>query len=300
MDSSLVSIIIPTYYRNDYLSAAVESAKKQSHGNIEIIVVDDSGTSYAESVVTSDDNIQYIPLSENMGANAARSIGFNQSNGDYIQFLDDDDILDHQKIERQIRYIKSKKSIGVVYSGIESESGYDLPKDGFSGNVLKQALCFDLWPCMTSTMLIDREVLSQVTPLENRPGGDDLGLMIKLAKITHFDFVDQPLVIKNEISGSRGDSVGAAKGRKQIIAEYSDLYDRFPEAVRNTALAEAYHTEGRILLQNNFWSARAIIAFTRQGYYNGYTGKSIGRIVAALFGRPGWEIATLIRRCTSI
>jgi len=294
MSSDLVSVVIPTYYRNNHLSKAIESVRNQEYDNIEIIVVDDSGAHHARSTVSLFENVQYIPLSENKGSNAARNIGFNQSSGRYINFLDDDDRLYEQKIKRQVECMNQGNYTGVVYCGIESDSGSDSPDPDARGDVLRTALRFNLWPCMTSTMLIDRNILSQVTPLENRPGGDDLGLMIALAERTQFDFVNEPLLFKNKEVGSRGSSMGAAMGRKQIIAEYSELYDRYPDQVRNHALAEAYHTEASVLLRNNVWSAGAIVAFAKQGYYTGFPLKSFVRIGASLFGSPGWKVAKWI------
>jgi hypothetical protein len=86
-----------------------------------------------------------------------------------------------------------------------------------------------------STMLIDNDILSQITPLRVRPGGDDLGIKIELAARTKFDFVSEILLYKWEGGNNRGLSVGAARGREQIVNEYAELYDRYPESVPRTA-----------------------------------------------------------------
>ena len=291
MTSELVSIIIPTYYRNEYLREAVKSVKKQTYPNIELIVVDDSGMRHAEPVIASFDDINYIPLEENKGANGARNIGFNKSTGKYVQFLDDDDLLCETKIKEQVQHLKSHDETQAIYCGVKFDSEDHLPKKDARGDVLQYALTFSMWPCMNSTLLADRDVLSKVTPLADRSGGDDLGFIIKLAAITQFGFINKPLVSKRKIEGSRGESIGAIEGRKQIIRDHSELYDQFPSRIRNTALAKTYNSEGELLLQNNIWSLSAIVAFIKEGYFDGYSVKNIGRILASLFGRPGWGVA---------
>lgn len=59
-----VSVIIPTYFRNENLKQAIESCIQQDFGSVEIIVVDDSGEEYAQPVVSDYDNVEYIALSE--------------------------------------------------------------------------------------------------------------------------------------------------------------------------------------------------------------------------------------------
>lgn len=112
----LVSVIIPTYKRSDYLIRAVDSVINQSYKNIEIIVIDDNfpdsefRTSTLLKMEKYNDNNQvvYIINESNMGGSLARNIGIENSNGDYITFLDDDDIYQNNKVQNQIRYMSEK------------------------------------------------------------------------------------------------------------------------------------------------------------------------------------------------
>lgn len=97
MSDPLVSIIIPTYFRNEVLVEAIRSANSQTYENTEILIVDDSGTGHAESVIPSSVDCNYIKLQRNRGANNARKIGLTQANGELVQFLDDDDLLKKKK-----------------------------------------------------------------------------------------------------------------------------------------------------------------------------------------------------------
>ncbi len=124
----MVSIIIPTYQRSDTLKRAIESCLNQTMDDIEIIVVDDNNPdsdyrSITEKIMAdySDNNkIKYLKHSQNMRGSAARNTGISVAKGEYITFLDDDDVLADNKIERQIKTLESKgEEFGVVCCGVK-------------------------------------------------------------------------------------------------------------------------------------------------------------------------------------
>jgi len=91
----LLSIIVTTYNRPLFLKRAIESVVEQSNADLELIVIDDGSSPSAESIVSNfnDQRIQYI-FQKNKGRSAARNHGMNLAKGEYICFLDDDDIYD--------------------------------------------------------------------------------------------------------------------------------------------------------------------------------------------------------------
>ncbi|MDQ6977908.1 MAG: glycosyltransferase family A protein, partial [Ghiorsea sp.] len=92
MSHALVSIIIPTYNYAEYVHKAVESALNQTYQNIEIIVVDDGSTDNTAAVMQAyAEQVIYIQQ-ENQGAAAARNRGLLEAKGDFICFLDADDM----------------------------------------------------------------------------------------------------------------------------------------------------------------------------------------------------------------
>lgn len=106
----LVSVIIPTYKRTfAMLSRAIKSVLSQSHKNIEIIVVDDSPSSFIDKDSIKrqvekipDDRIIYIQHESNQGACVARNTGIKNAKGDYVAFLDDDDEWLPDKLKLQL------------------------------------------------------------------------------------------------------------------------------------------------------------------------------------------------------
>jgi glycosyltransferase involved in cell wall biosynthesis len=103
---SLVSIIIPCYNAERWLSHAILSCLEQTYQPIEIIVIDDGSTDGSLDIIKSYDKVITWETGPNRGGNAARNRGFALSKGEYIQFLDADDYLLPEKIERQVQFLE--------------------------------------------------------------------------------------------------------------------------------------------------------------------------------------------------
>ena len=106
MDKPLVSIIIPLYNAEKYVGETMRSVQNQTWPNKEIIVVDDGSTDSSLAVVNSckDKNTRIITQANN-GASAARNAGLKEAKGEYIQFLDADDLLSENKIAAQVEVL---------------------------------------------------------------------------------------------------------------------------------------------------------------------------------------------------
>jgi len=111
-----VSIIIITYNRPERLKIAINSALEQTYNNCEIIVVDDNSDYDISKILNIyNEKITIIKNKENLGPSGSRNVGIKKSNGDYITFLDDDDIFHPKKIEKQINLFNKSENIGLVY-----------------------------------------------------------------------------------------------------------------------------------------------------------------------------------------
>ncbi|KYK27617.1 hypothetical protein AYK20_02500 [Thermoplasmatales archaeon SG8-52-1] len=117
-----VSIVITTYNRPELLRIAIKSALMQTYSNIEVIVVDGSSDNKTSEVINYYKNkIVVVKDKRNIGVSAARNIGIKKSSGNYITFLDDDDIFHPKKIERQIKIFEKKSNIGMVYCPVATK-----------------------------------------------------------------------------------------------------------------------------------------------------------------------------------
>jgi len=107
MGGELVSIIIPVYNSAGYLAATIQSALDQTWTNKEIIIIDDGSTDNSLSIAKSfESKIVKVLSQENKGASAARNKGLSAATGEYIQFLDADDLLSRNKIAAQLGKLK--------------------------------------------------------------------------------------------------------------------------------------------------------------------------------------------------
>ena len=104
----LVSIVIPVYNAECYISDTNENILQQTYKNYEIILVDDKSTDNSLEIIRkyTCDNIVVIELSENKGPAIARNIGVKAAKGRYICFQDADDLWNKQKLEKQIKFMK--------------------------------------------------------------------------------------------------------------------------------------------------------------------------------------------------
>lgn len=124
-DSPLVSVVIPTYKRPDYLIRAVESVLNQTYPNIEAIVVDDNNpetearrrTEDIMKQFEDDPRVKYLKHEKNKNGSAARNTGARSSKGEYVAFLDDDDEYTPKRLEAMLkRFSKLSPDYGVCYS----------------------------------------------------------------------------------------------------------------------------------------------------------------------------------------
>ena len=112
-NEDLVSVIIPTYKRADLLSKCIESILEQTYKNVQVIVVDDNDpdTEWRNNTATlmnkykTDKRVLYVQHEYNKNGSAARNTGFRVSEGEFVCFLDDDDIFLPFKIEKQVEFL---------------------------------------------------------------------------------------------------------------------------------------------------------------------------------------------------
>lgn len=116
MNPPLVSIIIPCYNAIDFIEEAVQSALNQTYPRKEIIVVDDGSTDGSLSLIWNFGNKIRWETGPNRGGGAARNVGLKMARGDFVQFLDADDLLDSNKLEMDVNALQTTQA-ELVYSG---------------------------------------------------------------------------------------------------------------------------------------------------------------------------------------
>lgn len=110
----LVSVVIVTYNKADVLADSIRSVLRQTYRPIEILVVDDGSTDRTADVVRSfGDRVRYLPK-ENGGTGSARNLGIRESRGEYVAFLDGDDLWLPRKLEVQMQAFRKEPDLAAV------------------------------------------------------------------------------------------------------------------------------------------------------------------------------------------
>lgn len=113
--NGLVSIVIPTHNRSDLIVETINSLLEQTYKNIELIIVDDHSTDGTKERISKYvEEYDFIHYYNNLkkGACAARNIGISKSKGEYIQFLDDDDLVHKEFIEKRVEVLNKNPQAG--------------------------------------------------------------------------------------------------------------------------------------------------------------------------------------------
>ncbi len=210
MKEHLISVIIPTYNRANYICEAIDSVLAQTYKNVEIIVVDDGSTDNTRDIISQRYNskVTYI-LQNNAGPSSARNNGIKHSRGDLIAFLDSDDIWLPEKLEKQVELINQSQDIGLVSCGL-----YQIdPNGNIIGNplirrnyknkssFLKELMIHNIIGGGSSS-LIRRECFERVGFFDEEIWiGEDWNLWLRIAKNYEVKFVEEPL-IKYRVHGN--------------------------------------------------------------------------------------------------
>lgn len=125
-NSPLVSIITPFYNTKKFIKECIQSVLDQTYTNWELMLIDDGSTDGSSDIARKyssmyPDKIIYLEHENhaNCGASASRNLGFKKSRGEYIAFLDSDDIYLPRKLEDQVKLLNSQPEAGMLYSSTE-------------------------------------------------------------------------------------------------------------------------------------------------------------------------------------
>ncbi|WP_432222971.1 glycosyltransferase family 2 protein [Flavobacterium sp. TMP13] len=204
--SPLVSVIITTYNRPLYLRLTINSVKNQTYENIEIIVVDD-GTVGDENlkICNSYEGIKYIKTHNTKTPASGRNLGFNNSNGSLIAFLDDDDLWIENKIAIQVSILLENPDFGLVHSPCKVVNSDGLLQHEIIGESFKwrnkhgdvYMNMLGRFTLMMPTPLLRKELVEKVGLFNEimLPAGEDVEFWTRCSFETKFYYYDQPLAV---------------------------------------------------------------------------------------------------------
>lgn len=193
----MVSVIITTYNRRRFLREAAMSVLQQDYPDKEIIVVDDGSTDNSIEEVK-DLPVRYV-WKENSGISSARNRGIGESGGEYIAFLDVDDLWKKKKLSTQISQMKAKDHSVSYTDEIWIRDGKRLNQKlrhkKYSGMIFEH--CLPLCIISPSSVVIKREIFEDVGLFdESLPVCEDYDMWLRVTARYPVLFIERPLVIK--------------------------------------------------------------------------------------------------------
>lgn len=194
-----VSVIIPFYNGIEWLCEAVQSVLDQTYPNIEIIVINDgSKEDVHEFLKKFSSNIFYF-YQENKGASSARNLGIKKATGNFIAFLDSDDIWLPSKLEKQIKFMNS---IGALWSHTnyyywnpQSNKLIDVAIKDEYGDIFEKS--FISLKIATPSVVISRDIFYNIEKLEFKTDlkiGEDTKMWQDISKFYPIALIKEPLV----------------------------------------------------------------------------------------------------------
>lgn len=242
-----VTVIIATYNAIAYLPSTVDSVIQQTFTDFEVLIVDDGSTDETVEWVSKlvDPRVRLISQA-NQGVAVARNQGIASAQGEYVAFLDADDLWEPTKLEKQVKCLEENPLVGLVNTSIVNidEQGKPLGAVNASdveGNVLKYIVEENLILCGSAPM-VRRSCLEAVEGFDrNLLSAEDWDLWIRLAARYEFAVIREPLVLYRQHFNSKSNNIERhLKHRLKVIDKTFDTVARDLQPYKNRALGRAY------------------------------------------------------------
>lgn len=233
--SPTISVVSPFYNRRSCLADVISTLARQTFSDFEFIIVDDGSTDgLAEAAVTLSARfpIRFVRLQSNRGAAAARNAGIDAAKGRYVAFLDSDDSWHPEKLERQIRQLKSADSnlVSLTRQCVRARRNYIFPRQVMSSEDTVGSYLFLRGGVIQSSMImLARSLAERVRFEEGSRGHDDWSFALRLEEAgARFAMLEQPLTIYNDLPGRERRSPSYSATRLAWLSERRPLLGDAP------------------------------------------------------------------------
>ncbi|WP_028962162.1 glycosyltransferase family 2 protein [Sulfobacillus thermosulfidooxidans] len=240
MSPELVSVVIPAYNAESTIVEALESVYQQSHKNLEVIVVDDGSTDLTRQIIERQFPQVILRANHNQGPSQARNTGIDMAHGEWIAFLDADDVWHPEKIAQQLDVAHTDPEIGLVASDwIRDAHFMDVPRALPVSEVRYHDLLI-LNRFQTSTVLVKRSIVQSLQGFDRRvDGAEDWDLWLRVAQVARVVKIDWPLVMYRDVP------TGYSKDVWRVYVTMLPMLDKHREEVQVShhefRVIEAWH-----------------------------------------------------------
>lgn len=241
----LISVVMPTYNRANLLDLSVLSVLNQTLSDFELLIVDDGSTDHTRDKVLSfhDKRIKYV-YKTNSGVAAARNVGLNVAQGEYIAFLDDDDCWPNNYLEKMVNLLQRSSEYGLVYCRYKIITGGKVVKMTDSNLCRSGHMTVNLFRnsfILPSTCLIAKHALGEIRFDEALENAEDSDFFLRLSLNTKYLFMDGIIVEKNETPRSLANIVSCNRIRSlERFFFRIDQQNRIPLKTAKKKLSKSY------------------------------------------------------------
>ena len=252
----LVSVILPTYKRPEFVKRAIQSVLDQTYQNFELIVVDDAPDMPSEVSVKSftDPRVQYVRHEKNKGCAGAKNTGFRMAKGKYFAILDDDDAWEKEKLEIQVRAMEAApQDVGFSFTAVTEvfDGGENITSVPEGIADYHDFILSKFNGALSVTLMFRREVFEKSGYMnETFPTHTDAELLIRVTKYFKGLAINTPLVrVTLNKKGHEHMNSSMRKritGRIMILTKYWPEFKERPEYLARhlTNLARFYRDDG--------------------------------------------------------
>lgn len=233
-----VSVIVPTYNYADFLPEALRSVLAQTFTDYEVIIVDDGSTDSTSQVIKpflADTRVRYI-YQRNKGQSAARNTGIRHATGEFVAFLDADDIWLPEKLEKQVPLFDLNGTIALVYCKGEyiDLTGRPLPdlEWPLNADATYKDYLYANWIGTPSAVIVKKRIFDTVGFFdENLKGLEDMDMWLRILRHHKSTYADEVLVkMRRHIKSMQaGKMIDLAKREREYLSHLDRSLKRFPE-----------------------------------------------------------------------
>ncbi len=252
-EQQLVSVIMPTYNYGRFIGKAIESVLKQTYKNLELIIIDNYSDDDTEKIVTSyeDDRIKYSKYRNNGIIAASRNHGIKHSHGEYIAFLDSDDIWLPEKLDVQICHFRDNDVVAVsskalLIRGDLISRSYFYSKNKYTDYTYREFLFCNCAPC--SSTIVRKYILLNLKGFDERKEFqfiEDWELWLRVAQKGKFRVLEEPLLLYRIQSDKKASVAEISKRRFHVLEKHLQFAhitkSEINEAKANIDLSIALH-----------------------------------------------------------
>lgn len=249
-----VTVVIPAYNAMTYLPETVNSVFEQSFTDLELLVINDGSTDRVDSWMSTLSNSKIRLISqENQGLSGARNTGIREAKGQYIAFLDADDLWEPTKLEKQVQCLDADVTIGVVYTWTRLIDEVGKPTGRIvastaEGNVWQQLLEKDVISNGSSAM-VRRDCFEKVGDFDRAlSSAEDLDMWLRIATYYPFAVVKEPLTLYRHYSSSM------SKNRQRMLQNLITVVEKTFQTVPMEMLPLRNRAYSSISLNQAWWS----------------------------------------------